>query len=100
MHVGETRSGGEVLAAKRVLGEEVDVVGDNHQVANFERGIHATGGIADEERLNAKFIHDSDGERHFLHSIAFVEMETSLHGHDILVTETAEDELARMSLNC
>ena len=42
VHVGETRTGREVLAAKRVLWEEVYVVGDNHEVADFEVGVHAS----------------------------------------------------------
>ena len=34
MHIRETWTGGEVLATKWVLGEEVNVVGDKHKVAN------------------------------------------------------------------
>ena len=99
MHVGEARSGGEVLAAQRVLGEEVDVVGDNHQLANLELGVHAAGGIADEERLDAQLIHHANGERHLLHRVALVEVETTLHGHDVLAAQTSEDELAGVALD-
>ena len=53
VHVGESRSGGEVLAAQRMLGEEIDVVGNDHQVANLEAWVHATGGVADEQGLDA-----------------------------------------------
>ena len=53
MHIRETWSCGEVLATQRVLREEVDVVGDDHQVTNLETGVHATCGIADEEHLDA-----------------------------------------------
>ena len=40
VHVGETRTGREVLAIERMFGEAVDVVGDNHQVANLKLRIH------------------------------------------------------------
>ena len=48
-HVGESRSRREVLAVERMLGEEVDVVADNHQIADVECRIHASRGVADEE---------------------------------------------------
>ena len=40
VHVREARSCGEVLAAQRMLREEVDVVCDDHKVADLEVGIH------------------------------------------------------------
>ena len=99
VHVGEARSGGEVLAAKRMLGEQVDVVGDDHDVADEELGIHASGGVAHEERLDAQLVHHAYGERHFLHRVALVVVEAALHGHDILAAKLSEDELAGMSLD-
>ena len=99
VHVREARTGGEVLAAQRVLGEEIDVVGDDHEVANLEGGVHATGSIGDEERLDAQFVHDADGERHLLHVVALVVVESALHGHDVDAPEFAEDELAAMSFD-
>ena len=67
VHVGEAWSRGEILAAERMLGEEVDMVGDDHEVADLEFRIHASGGIADEERLDAQFVHHAHGEGHFFH---------------------------------
>ena len=52
MHVGKTRACGEVLAAQRMLGEEVDMVGDDHQVANLELGVHAASRIRYEKGLD------------------------------------------------
>ena len=94
VHIGESRTGGEILATEGMLGEEVDVVGDDHQVAHAEILIHAAGGIADEEGLDAQFVHHADGEGHFLHRVALVEMEAPLHGEDIDATQFAEDEFA------
>ena len=99
MHIREAWSCGEVLAAQRVLGEEVDMVGDNHQVTHMERLVHATGGIADEECLDAQLVHDTYGERHFLHRVALVEVETSLHSKDIYPTQLSEDQLSTMSFH-
>ena len=99
VHIREARSGGEVLAAQRVFGEEIDVVGDDHEVANLEGGIHATGSIGDEERLDAQFVHDADGERHLFHGVALVVVEAPLHGHDVYAAQLAEDECAGVSLD-
>ncbi len=53
VHIREAWTCGEVLATQRMLGEEVDVVGDNHQITNLEGGVHATSGIRHKEGLNA-----------------------------------------------
>ena len=92
MHIREAGTRGEVLATQRMLGEEVDMVGNDHQVANLEGGIHATGSIRHEECLDAQFVHHTDGECHFLHVIPLVVVEASLHGHDVHATQFAEDE--------
>ena len=98
MHVGKTRACGEVLAAQRMLGEKVDMVCDNHQVANLEGRVHTTCSIRHEERLNAQLVHHSYGEGDILHRVAFVEMETTLHGEDVHPAEFAEDKGTGMSL--
>ena len=99
MHIGESRTRGEVLSAQRVLWEEVDVVGNHHQVANLEARVHTTGSIADEKRLDAQLVHHTHGEGHFLHRVALVEVETALHGHDIHATQLTEDEFAAVALH-
>ena len=98
VHVGESRAGGEVLAAQRVLGEEVDVVGDDHQVANLETGVHASCGVGYEECLDAQLVHHAHGEGHLLHRVALVVVEAALHGHDVYAAQLAEDELATVPL--
>lgn len=82
-----------------MLREQVDVVVDNHQVANLETWIHAAGGIAHEKRGYAKFIHHAYGKCHFLHRVSLVEMETPVHSEDVLAAELAKDELAGVSFN-
>ena len=99
VHVGESRACGEVLSTQWVLREEVDVVGDDHDVANLEGGVHAAGGVGDEECLYAHFIHDTNGERHLFHRVALIVVEASLHGHDVHATQFAEDQLAAMAFD-
>ena len=79
--------------------EEVDVVGNHHQVANLEGWVHATCSIRDEECLDAQFVHDAHRERHFLHRVAFVVVESPLHGHDVNPAKLSEDEFAGVSLD-
>ena len=99
VHVREAGTRGEVLAAQRVLGEEVDVVSDDHQVANLEGGVHATGSIRHEESLDAQLVHDAYGERYFLHGVALVIVEAALHGHDVYTTKLTEDERTGVALD-
>ena len=98
MHVGETRTSGEVLSTQGMLWEEINVVGDNHDVAHFERGVGTSTCIADKEGLDAQFVHHADGEGDLFHGVAFIKVETALHGHDILVAELTEDELPGVAL--
>ena len=86
MHIWETWACGEILTTQRMLREEVDMVGDDHNVANLKGGIHTTGSIRDEQRLDAQLIHHTDREGHILHGIAFIKMESALHGKDIDTT--------------
>ena len=82
-----------------MLGEEVDMVGNHHQVANLESRIHATGSDRDEERLDAQFVHHANGEGHLLHVVALVVVETALHSHDVHTAKLAEDQCSGVSLN-
>ena len=77
-----------------MLGEEIDVVGDDHQVAYMEMFVHAARGIGYEEGFDTQFVHHTYGEGHLLHGVAFVIVEAPLHGHDVHAAELAEDELA------
>ena len=99
MHIRETRSCGEVLTTKRMLWEEVDVIGDYHQVADIELRVHAACGIRYEEGLDAQFVHHAYGEGDLLHRVALIVVETALHGKDIHTAQFAEDQFAAMSLD-
>ena len=97
VHVWETRTCGEVLATQRMLWEEIDMIGNHHEVTNLEGRIHSTSGIADEERFDAQLVHDTYGECHFLHIVTLIIVETALHSHNVHTSELAEDEGASVS---
>lgn len=99
VHVWETGAGGKILASQWMLREEIDVVVDDHQVANLERWIHTPRGIGNKQGLDAQFVHDSHGERNLFHGIALIEMETAFHRHDILATQFAEYQLSGVAFH-
>ena len=82
-----------------MLGEEVDMILDDHQVADTEAGVGATSGIADKERLDAQGLHDADGESDLLHAVTLVEVESALHSQNLLAAQLTEDELAGVTLD-
>ena len=99
-HVGETHAQLVVVAAvQRMFGEEVDVVADNHDVADGKVGVHAAGRIGDKEVLDTQLLHHPHGESHLLHVISLIEMETALHSHHIFFTELPEDKFSLMPLD-
>ena len=100
VHIRETRTGRKVLAVQWMLREEVDMVVDDHEVANLERRVHATRSVAYEEGLDAQLIHHSLWEGYFLHVVALIEMEAAFHSHDVLATQLAKYEFASMSFHC
>ena len=99
MHIRETGTRGEVLAAQRMFGEEVDMVVDHHEVTDLERWIHTACRIADKERLDAQLVHHPLGECHVLHRVALIVMETTVHRHDVFAAKLAEDKFSGMTLN-
>lgn len=99
VHIGKARTCREVLTTQGMLRKEIDMVGDDHHVADVELRVHATGGVADEEHLDTQLIHHTLGEGNFLHRVALVEMEAAVHGDDVNATELSEDEFSGMSLH-
>ena len=83
-----------------MLGEEIDVVGDDHQVAYMEMFVHAARGIGYEEGFDTQFVHHTYGEGHILHCVTFIEVETALHSEDINTAEFSENQFATMTFHC
>ena len=97
-HVGEANAELlDVRPAQRVHPHEVDVIGDQHQVAGLVRRVHAAGGVRDHERLDAEAPDDTREEHDLVHLVAFVEVHASLHDHDGQRGGVAEDHAAGVS---
>ena len=89
---------GDVGADQRI-GHQVDMVGDDHQVADAERGVDAARSVRYKEVFDAELPHDAHRERHLLHAVAFVIVETALHGHDPAALDHAENHTAFVSFD-
>ena len=87
------------MAAKRILREQVDVVGDNHYVANLELLVHASGSVADKEGLHTDGFHDANRECNLLHVVAFIVVETARHSYYFASAQTTEDKFAVVASN-
>jgi len=83
-----------------MLGEEVDMVGDDHQVTHMEVLVHTARGIRHEEGLDAQLVHYTYGECHFLHRVAFIIVKTTLHGEDVNTPEFSEYKFPAMTFYC
>ena len=99
-HVGEASTQlFVVLATQGVIGEEVDVVSDDHDIAHFEVGVHTTGSIRHEESLHAHSLEYTHGESNLFHVVTFVEVEATLHSQYLFAAQLTEDELAAVTFD-
>ena len=96
-HVGEAVAVG-VAAAQGMLGKEVDVVGDEHDVPHLQVGAHAARGVGDEQYFHSQLAHDADGVGDLLHRVALVVVKPPLHGQQGLPPEAPEQEVSAVSL--
>src|SRR5581483_5650570 len=85
-----------VRAAKRVVGHEVDVVVDDHEVARAERGVQASAGVREDDRVDPPRLEHAHREGDLPHVVALVVVQASLHDRHGLARERADDELSRM----
>ena len=93
-HVGEAWAEAFVVGADERVGHHVDMIADDHEVADVEGVVNATGGVGDEQAADTEEGHDADGEGDLTHGVSFIIMEAALHGHDRLTAEAAEEEVA------
>ena len=78
------------------IGKEVDMVADEHQVADGEVLVHSSGGIRDEKILDPKLYHHAYGQHDRVHRVAFVVVVAPLHRKDAFPSEGSADEIAFM----
>ena len=97
-HIGE--AGAELLkvgAAEGTEVEELDVIGEEHQLAHVPVGVDAACGVGDEERLCAEQAHDAHGVSRLGHGVALVAVHPALHDRDAPAAERAEHEAPLMA---
>lgn len=87
-HIGE--AGAELLkvgAAEGTEVEELDVIGEEHQLTHVPVGVDAACGVGDEERLCAEQAHDAHGVSRLGHGVALVAVHPALHDRDAPAAE-------------
>ncbi len=70
------------------------MIGDDHQVSYLEVVVDTAGGVGHEQVLDSDDLHHADRKRDKFHRVAFVEVDSSLHGDDRLAAQLAHDEVA------
>ena len=99
VHIGEARTKLSHILTNQRIGHQVDMVGDDHQIARTERGIDTATCIRHEESLDTEQLHHAHGEGHLLHRVALIVVETTLHSHHLLAAQNTKDQATLMTLN-
>ena len=97
-HIREARAEFlDVRPPERAKVEELDVVGDEHEVARLIVCVHSARGVRHDHRLRAKQANDANGVGSVLHGVALVAVHSALHDRDALAAKRSEDEAALVS---
>ena len=81
---------------QRIVAEQVDVVGNQHQVARRPLRMHAAARVRHDERRRAQRAQHAHRERHLLQRVALVAVKAALHRHHPLAAERPAHEPARV----
>ena len=99
-HVGEAGTELVVVGAEEgVVGHEVDMVGDDHDVGDVEGGVEAAGGVGEDQFFDAELAEHLDGEGEGLHGVSLIVVEAAAHDEDGDAVEGAEDEGTAVALH-
>ena len=92
-HVGKARAESVVVRPhQRAVAEQVDVIGDQHQVAGAPVVPHSAARVAHDERAGAKLVQHAHWKCHLLKRIPFIAVEAPLHRRHSLAAECAEQQ--------
>ena len=97
-HVEESRAELGHGADDGVHHLEVDVVLDEHEVADAVRRVDAARSVSDNEPLGAELVHHVNREGDLLRGVALVGMQPALHADDVFAFELAEHEASLVTL--
>lgn len=98
----QATQGPTVGADQRVAGGkawEVNVIFEQHEVADAVVAVKGARGVGDQQDLDAKAAHDAHRQGHGGEVVALVAVDAALHHHHIDTSELANDELARVARN-
>ena len=99
-HIGKAGSHLVVVGPhQRIVPEQVDVIGDQDQVAGPPERIHPAAGVGDDERRRSQGAQYPHREGDLLHGVAFVPVEAALHRHHLPATQLSEQQPSRVSLD-
>ena len=81
-------------STQRTIGNQLDLVLDQHQVPWLPSGVHASRRIGQQQIVDAKHFHGLDRIDDLVHAIALVKVKTPLHAGDTPSLQFPEYELA------
>ena len=82
------------VADQRILPGQVDVIVDHHQRALGKAGVHAAGGVGQDQRLDAEQPERADRKGDAARIVPFVEMAAAGQRRDRLAARASDDQLA------
>ena len=85
--------------SERILSGEIDVVGDEDELAGGQVGADAPGGVGDDQRPYAEAGEHPDGVDDVAWRIALIGVDASLHDGERRAGEGAEDEPAGVAFD-
>ena len=99
-HVREARTlGSDVRPDQRIIAEQVDVVGEEHEVAREPQRMHPARDVGDDQCLRAQRPEHPHRESDLLQRVALVAMEAALHDREFAFPHRAEQQAAGVRLD-
>ena len=83
----------DVCPAQGGFGEQLDLVGDEHQVPRLPVGAHTPGGVGDDQRVAAQQAQHPHGVGNLVIAVALVVVHPPLHDGHIPARQGAEHQL-------
>ena len=90
----------DVRSDKGIVAGKIDVVRDNHNIADIKPRIDSASSIGQYEGLDSQQLHDSHRESDFLHAVPFIVVKSSLHGDDRFSRHVAAQKSSMVGWDC
>ena len=93
-HVCESHAKVRIVFTQQRIGQQVDVVCDDHQIPYFQFRIDAAGRVRHKERFCPHQLEHPYGKGHLVHAVPFVIMKASLHANDVFAAQGTGNQIA------